>query len=68
MAQWLKVLTALLEAPSSVPSTHIGKLITAYNFSFGRLEALWLPWACTHTWLTYILVHVHTCTHAYIKI
>jgi hypothetical protein len=27
------VLTALTEDPSSVPSTHIGQLTTAYNFS-----------------------------------
>jgi hypothetical protein len=42
-AQWLRALTALPEAWSSVPSTHIQWLTTACKFSFGESDTLFWP-------------------------
>lgn len=53
MAPWLKVLAALIEDPSLVPSIHIRWLSTAYDSSsMGPDILFWTSWACIHT-------HIH---------
>jgi len=45
MAQWLRALAALLEDPSSIPSTHITWwLTTVCNSIFRASSTFWPPW------------------------
>lgn len=54
MALWLRVLTALAEDPSGVPSTHSRQLITTHYFHPRRSDALsWPLRVPADTWQTY---------------
>lgn len=58
MVHWLKVITALLEAPSSVPSTHSGDSELLVISVPGDLKlSSFLGHLHTHG------SHIHTCTH-----
>ena len=48
-----RALTALVENLRSLPSTNMGWLTTACNFSSRAFDALWPLWVPTHKWCSY---------------
>lgn len=62
VVEWLRVLTALLEDPSSVPSSHIGWLTATCNSCSRGSSAIFWPLRSLH-----MPVHAHTYTHIHIN-